>query len=73
MRILKDCHKMENGVSIPKTKTAHIIEHIQSETYVRKPQLDVTKCSKQETKSIIIARFGVLECGWNFKGTMSET
>ena len=31
------------------------------------------KCSKQETETILIARFGMLECGFNFKGTQSET
>ena len=26
-------------------------------------------CSKQETKTILISRFGMLECGKNYKGT----
>ena len=71
-RILNDCFKKENGKSIPKTKTAHIIAHIQSNDYKRKPQPDIIQCSKQETKTIIIARFGMLECGKNYKGTMNE-
>ena len=29
-------------------------------------------CTKQETKTLIIARFGMLECGYNFKAGMSE-
>ena len=28
--------------------------------------------TKRETKMLIIARFGMLECGKNFKGTMNE-
>ena len=32
----------------------------------------VTKLSKQDTKTLMIARYGMLECGKNFKGTMSE-
>ena len=72
-RIINDCYKKENGKSIPKTKTAHIIAHIQSDDYVRKPQLDIIQCTKQEAKTIIISRFGMLECGKNYKGTMSET
>ena len=29
-------------------------------------------CSKLETKAIITARYGMLECGNNFKGTQRE-
>ena len=29
--------------------------------------------NKQETKTLMIARFGMLECGKNFKGSMRET
>ena len=29
-------------------------------------------CSKYEAKTLIIARFGMLECGQNYKGTTSE-
>ena len=28
--------------------------------------------TKQQTKTLMIARYGMLECGRNFKGTMSE-
>ena len=34
---------------------------------------EILLCNKQETKTLITARFGMLECGKNFKGTMSET
>ena len=31
------------------------------------------KCNKHITKTLVIARFGMLECGQNFKGSISET
>ena len=31
----------------------------------KKPQTELSKLSKQETKTILIARFGMLECGKN--------
>ena len=72
-RLYDDCHKMVNGNPTPKTKTAHIIPKIIEDTYTRKPQDDVMQCSKYETKTIIIARFCMLECGENFKGKLSES
>ena len=32
----------------------------------------IKRLSKQETKTVRIARFGMLECGKNFQGTMSK-
>ena len=29
--------------------------------------------NKQDTRTLIIARYGMLECGTNYKGTMSDT
>ena len=40
-------------------------------TYLRQPQSELKHLSKQETKTLMIARFGMLECGSNYKGTMS--
>ena len=31
------------------------------------------QCNKYDTKTIIIARFGMLECGRNYKGNKPET
>ena len=41
-------------------------------TYRREPRPETIKASKQETKTMIIARFGMLECGQNFKGTLKQ-
>ena len=73
IRLHDDCHKKENGVLVPKTKTKHIIEHLNSHAYQRAPLNEILQCTKQETKTILIARFGMLECGKNFKGSMRET
>ena len=72
VRLYEDCHKKENGEQIPKTKTKNIIEHLNSHTYQRMPLNELTHCTKQETKTILIARFGMLECGKNFKGSLKE-
>ena len=69
LRLRDDCYKVSDGIRTPKTKTAHIIEEIESPTYQRKPLDELTERTKHDTKSIIIARFGMLECGSNFKGS----
>ena len=34
--------------------------------------INLTQLSRQECKTLIIARYKMLQCGRNFKGTMSE-
>ena len=70
-RLINDCYKTVNGCKTPKTKTAHILEEIESPTYSRKVQTELLTCTRHETKTIIIARFKMLECGSNFKGTIN--
>ena len=71
-RLLDDCYKTENGTTTLKTKTAHLASILREDNYERSPQKELALCTKQETKTLIIARFGMLECGVNFKGTMRE-
>ena len=40
--------------------------------YKRTAQPEILQCTKNDAKTIIIARFGMLECGHNLKGTMKE-
>ena len=68
-RLIQDCHKTEDGVEKPKTKTAHIVNLIKDPSYQRAPLKELIKCTKIETKTILLGRFGMLECGKNFKGT----
>ena len=39
--------------------------------YQRTRAKELMGCTKPETKTILIARFGMLECGKNFKGTIN--
>lgn len=68
-RLLQDCHKTVNGEEIIKTKTAFVVKKVKETNYQRTPAAELTKCNKKETKAIMIARFGMLECGKNFQGT----
>ena len=71
-RLRQLCHKVVNGNSTPKTKTASIAPIVTTETYKRQPQSTILRTSKQETRTIMIARYGLLECGRNYKGTINE-
>ena len=72
-RLINDCYKTDNNIHIRKTKTSHIVDHLEDGTYSRGPTPELLQCNKQETKTLLIARFGMLECGKNFKGSMNET
>ena len=71
-RLLSECHKVVDGVEVPKSKTAHIIDELKKDTYRRKTQEEIMRGTKNEAKMLIIARFHMLECGRNFKGSMHE-
>ena len=68
-RLIEDCHKMVDGQKVRKSKTSHIVDLIQAETYIREPSPELQYLSKEETKTIIISRFRMLECGANFKNS----
>ena len=71
-RILEDLYKAEGETKTPKTKTKSIIEKVNVTSYTRKPEPEFLLMTKCETKSTLIARYGMLDCGANFKGTMSS-
>ena len=54
-----------------KTKTAHILNQISIPDYQRGLRKEYESLTRQETKTLMIARFHMLECGVNYKGTMS--
>ena len=72
-RLKDECHKTVDGVSIPKTKTASIIGQITDPKYERGMDKIAAQLSRQECKTLIIAKYGMLDCGQNFKGSKSET
>ena len=71
-RLIAECYKTTEGEKIVKTKTASLIPIVTSETYTRRPDYAVLNTTKRETRTIMMARYGLLECGRNFKGTHSE-
>ena len=56
-----------------KTKTAHLVGQLTTEQYSRIPCPELQNLTKQETKTIMISRFRMLECGTNFKNSISTT
>ena len=68
-RLKDDLYKYENGTEILKTKTKSILEKLSNPLYSRKPDEEIVYTTKYETKTILIARYGMLECGPNFEGT----
>ena len=70
--LLNACHKIENGIKTRKSKTACIVDTLEERTFTRGPVAEILSCNKQETKTMLIARFGMLECGKNFKGSLRE-
>ena len=71
-RLLEDLYKTEDGVQKRKTKTTSIVNLIEHPDYKRRPLSEILLCTKQETKAIVTARFGMLECGKNYIGTQPE-
>ena len=70
-RLKSMCYKKVGENQELKTKTASIIPIITEHSYRRAPQFTILKTSKQETKTIMMTRYGSLECGKNFKGTLT--
>ena len=66
------CHKQVNGVKTVKAKTASILPELEKNDYKRKPTQEILSLNKLECKTLIIARYGMLECGKNFRGTLAE-
>ena len=72
-RLQEECYKVKNGVKTTKTKTAKILDELQKPNYKRQPLKELQYQNKIDTKTLIIARNRMLECGQNFKGTQNET
>ena len=67
-RIKDDLHKVENGESVLKTKTKSIFDKISDPNYTRQIDHVITRMTKHDTKTLMIARYGMLDCGMNYKG-----
>ena len=66
-----DCTKTIDNITTTKTKTRTIYENI-TQNYERRPRPELLKATKSKTKTIILARYGMLECGQNFSGTQNK-
>ena len=70
--ITNSTSQTSQGVKV-NTKTIHVHTALTTTPYKREPSGETVDREKQRTKTIIMARSGMLECGKNFKGTMSES
>ena len=71
-KLLESCVQSEpNGEKI-KTKTAYIYHSINNDTFCDTALPEITSSNKVNSKTIILARCGMLECGKNFKGSIPE-
>ena len=71
-KLLNECYKTKNGLTTAKTKTSKILQEIEKSDYTRRTCQLINKCTKNESKLLIMAKFGMLECGKNYKGTIKE-
>ena len=66
-KLLEDCYGTKNGCREAKTKTKMIVKELECNTYDRKKTEHLLKLTRSEMKCIIMARYGMLMCGKNFK------
>ena len=55
-----------------KSKTANILKQIETKNYERKANKEIIESNKLDARTIIMARYGMLLCGKNYKGTLKE-
>ena len=71
-KIINNCTQTINNVTKIKTKTRHIHQQASLTDYKRQPPNAILQGSKLKARTVILSRHGMLECGNNFKGTMTE-
>ena len=71
-RLIQMCYKKEGEFQVPKTKTETIAQKLDKDQYKRSLQTEFLYMTKNETKTVMIARYGMLDCGKNYKGTASS-
>ena len=72
-RLHQDCHKKVNGTLTEKSKTKSLLPQLTNPGYKREAQREMFNSTKQETKTLMITRFGMLECGKNFRGSIEQS
>ena len=71
-KLLESCVQQGPDGEKIKTKTSYIYREINNDTINTEPLPEIVSSSKVNTKTIILARCGMLECGKNFKGSIPE-
>ena len=72
-KILMNCTTETPQGTKVNTKTQHTHNKITTvDVYRREPLKEIIQGNRQRTKTLILARHGMLECGTNFKGTLVE-
>ena len=65
--LINECHKTNNGDRCEKTKTKTIVKIINCPKYNRQSyESAIMTLSKNDAKTIVMARYGMLACGKNF-------
>ena len=62
-KILEQCVNISNGERKTKAKSKHIYDKLSNENFYGEPQKELVDLSKQRLKTILLARYGMLECG----------
>ena len=71
-KLIESCTTSSSeGIKI-NTKTKHAHSQLTDTTYKREPLKEIIEGDRQWTKTLILTRHGMLECGANYKGTMQE-
>ena len=71
-RINQECYKNIDGIKVEKTKTKSILNKLNNPLYKRGPEPGIRELSKNETKILIMARYGMLECGKNYGNSIDK-
>ena len=66
-KLLQECHKTVDGTETRKTKTASIVDKLNDPYYKWEPIAEIKKLKKSETRTLMIARYGMLQCGKNLE------
>ena len=72
-RLEDECHETTPEGKRVKSKTSYVHKKLIEDNYQRKPMYPIAALNQIEAKTLILARFRMLECGKNFRGTSPET
>ena len=71
-KLQEECYDTTSEGAKVKGKTLYAHKMITEDSYQRKPMYPITELNQLEAKTLILARFRMLECGKNFRGTSPE-